>query len=221
MYLINILYLQAPWASPFDNRETKTLPFFVQPAKAVSTSMMHKSGQFAFFEGKDYYLLELPYQSKKADELSMLIILPMTTYGFPQLKSAFNERELKNGLQQLKMQAVEIFLPRFKFSSTISFKEALQALGMELAFSNKADFSKITGIRDLKISKIWQKAFIAVDEKGTEASAGTAATIGLKAVADPSKPKVFNANHPFMFAIIDKKTAAILFLGDFSQPNSS
>jgi serpin B len=159
-------------------------------------------------------ILELPYAG---DDLSMIIVLPRKIDGLARLEASLSVENLDTWLGQLNKQKVKVLMPRFKITSQFSLERTLDSMGMPDAFdSNRADFSGIDGTKMLYISAIVHKAFVEVNEEGTEAAAATGVIIGLKSV--PLAPPVFRADHPFLFAIRDNHTGSILFLGRVINP---
>jgi serpin B len=148
--------------------------------------------------------VELPYAGRR---FSMVVVLP----------AAGGPATLPEGLLgALDGKSVAVHLPRFKIESAFQLAETLQAMGMKSAFDLTADFSGMNGKKDLFISAVAHKAFVAVDEEGTEAAAATSVQIRVKGEA--KKPVVFRADRPFLFLIRDGETGSILFLGRVSDP---
>jgi len=170
-----------------------------------------KKAKFNYTETKDLKILELPYSG---GDLSMLILLPKDS--IEQLESELTIENLNNWTARLKEEEVSIYLPRFKFETKYFMAQDLAEMGMPTAFSGGADFSGMTGRRDLYISNVIHQAFVEVNEEGTEAAAATA--VVMKEVA--MMKKLFNADHPFIFIIREKETGNILFLGRVSDPTS-
>jgi serpin B len=169
---------------------------------------MHIKGDFNYGEGEGFQALELPYQGGK---LSMVVLLPSKAGGLAALEKTLDSKKLAKCLEQLRKEEVEVAFPRFKITFEIELTPALQALGMEDAFSPAAaDFSGMTGKRDLFLSNVVHKAFVEVNEEGTEAAAATGAVMTLTAMRPP---RVFRADRPFLFFIRDCAKGTILFMG--------
>ena len=120
----------------------------------------------------------------------------------------------------MKSQRVELFLPRFKMESDFKLGDALSKMGMPDTFGLEADFSGLDGTRNLYISAVFHKAWLDVNEEGTEAAAATAATVAMRAAPKrpPAPPPIFRADHPFIFCIRDTRSGSLLFLGRLADP---
>jgi serpin B len=147
----------------------------------------------------------------------MLIFLPKKLEGLEEIEKWLTEERLAVTLVRLDEREVDVMLPRFKFQSQYALKKPLGAMGMAKAFTDKADFSGMAGGKEpLFLANVIHKAFVAVDEKGTEAGAATAVVVETK--ADKGEPIAFHADRPFLFLIRDNRSGAILFLGRVSDP---
>ena len=211
LVLTNAIYFKGNWASRFNNRYTKDSPFTIAPGESVEVPMMFRSGKFKFLEEDTFHMLELPYVD---DELSMVVLLPKEIEGLGELQNSLSTGNLKAWLGNLRKQEVRVYLPRFKTTSEFMLAEVLKFMGMTDAFSGRADFSGMTGRKELFISAVIHKAFVEVNEKGTEAAAATAV------VMKRGGPRggVFRADHPFIFLIRDNRSGSILFLGRLVNP---
>jgi len=160
-------------------------------------------------------MVELPYNRHK---LSMIILLPKKIDGIGRLENELTYKNLIKWISELSYKKVALYLPKFKITSDFQLKKLLSSMGIKDAFLLPlADFSGITGNKDLFISDVIHKAFVSVDEEGTEAAAATA--IGMaKESFDPSLPKEFKADHPFIFLIKDDASGTILFMGRVANP---
>jgi serpin B len=179
---------------------------------------MFRHAETRYAAGADYQAVELPYQGGRA---SLVMLLPPVDQ-FASFEQSLTADKLAGILSALQPADVQLYLPRFKFDTSLLLADALKALGMPLAFdSAQADFSGATGQRDLFISNVIHKAYVAVDEKGTEAAAATAVImVGAGAPVDVPKPVVVKADHPFIFFIRDQQTGAILFVGRVVDPGN-
>ena len=219
MVLANAIYFKGTWQTKFDKKYTNDAPFTRADGTKADVPLMHLTGEFNYGEmhvggrsGLAVQMLELPYAGK---ELSMLVILPEKKRSVDLIAARLTAQTLAEPpLAPLK---VKVFLPRFKCESSFSLKPVLTDLGMKQAFDPKAAdfFGMHTGQERLFISHVLHKAFVDVNEEGTEAAAATAVVVQFK-----SEPKetVFRADRPFVFAIRDNKTGAALFLGRYSGP---
>ncbi len=159
-------------------------------------------------------VLEMPYAG---DDLSMVMLLPRERGGLSELEEKLSAQQLDAWSKELRTREVVLYVPRFKMTVSFGLGDALKSLGMGDAFSlPPADFSGMTGEKDLFISAVLHKAFVEVNEEGTEAAAATAVVVAATAVGQG--PPVFNADHPFLFLIREKQTGAILFMGRVVNP---
>ncbi len=214
LVLTNAIYFKGKWVSEFDKKLTRDEDFFVTPEKKVAAPLMRQTAEFGYFDGGEMHALELAYQG---DRLAMVVLLPKSKDGIEGLEAALTPNMLEGTCAGLRRREVRVALPRFKTTAEFSLGDTLVAMGMTDAFSpGKADFSGMTGAKDLFISAVVHKAFVDVNEEGTEAAAATAVAMRLTAVAEP--PPVFRADHPFLFLIRDTKTGTILFFGRILDP---
>jgi serpin B len=206
LVLTNAIYFNAAWRYPFDEDATNDGPFHLLDGGEVTVQMMRQEKFLAYAEGDGYQAVELPYDGR---ELSMVILLPQAGQ-FETFEKSLNAQRLDAVIKKLEPNQVALTMPRFEFESSFSLGETLAAMGMPDAFSN-ADFSGMTGNRDLFISDVVHKAFVSVDEEGTEAAAATAVIMPTSA---PQGAIVeVTIDRPFIFLIRDIETGAILFVG--------
>lgn len=213
LILVNAIYFKGNWAKQFDKKETDDGAFYLATGDPVSVPMMSQKARFGYQETEDLQVLELPYAG---GDLSMLVLLPQARDGLPALETALTAENLALWTQYLERVTVQVALPRFKLSGEFDLGETLQAMGMVDAFG-AADFSGMTGQRDLFISEVVHKAFVEVNEEGTEAAAATA--VLMKRSIPPPTP-VFRADHPFLFLIRENNTGSVLFLGRVADPSA-
>jgi len=216
LVLTNAIYFKGTWVWQFDKSKTREADFRVSPTKTVKAQMMGmdpEKAKFNYAETDDLQILEMPY---KGEELSMLVLLPKEATLDNLEKSITLEKvnQWKTSMKEEKMDAVSV--PKFKFETKYFMAEDLADMGMPTAFSsNDADFSGMTGKKDLFIGFVIHQAYVDVNEEGTEAAAATAVGMKLTAVM-PSR--IFIADHPFVFIIQETKTGNILFLGRVTDP---
>ncbi|MFH0977662.1 MAG: serpin family protein [Candidatus Woesearchaeota archaeon] len=214
LVLTNAIYFKGTWVWEFDKSNTHEQDFMVTPTTLVKTPMMYMDPSKAVFNYaglEGLQILELPY---RGDKISMLILLPTENLDSIGPLTAEKLNEYKSQMKETKMDSISI--PKFEFDTKYSLKDALSALGMPAAFSTSADFSGMTGKKDLFISFVIHQAFVKVDEEGTEAAAATAVGMGLTAVMQRN---VFMADRPFIFIIQEKETGNILFIGRVTDPS--
>lgn len=211
LVLTNAIYFKGNWASQFDKKKTKEAPFYVKTDKTVQVQMMYQEGDFKFLRTSKFKLIELPYID---NELSMVIILPNEIDGLSEVENSLTLNNLNRWLMKLREQEVHVYLPKFKTTSEFRLKKVLSSMGMPDAFSgNLADFSGMTGKKGLFISAVIHKAFVEVNEEGTEAAAATAVAMECE-----SRLSIFRADRPFIFLIRDIWSGSILFLGRIVNP---
>lgn len=216
MVLTNAIYFKGQWMSQFRKKSTRPEPFELMGGESVAVPMMNQSREFSYAENKTTQILEMPY---KGANLSMVVLLPKGKKGIQDLEDSLNVDNLKDWLSVLREQEVVVFLPKFKMTSGFLLNEALKSLGMTDAFdAGLADFSGMTpNPAGLYISDVIHKAFVDVNEEGTEAAAATAVVMRVKA-AFPESMVVFRADHPFVFIIRDVRSGSILFIGRVMDP---
>ena len=212
LVLTNAIYFNAAWEHPFDEKMTADGPFYLLEGGQVSVPMMKQTESFGYTEGEGYQAVELQYDG---GELSMVVFLPEAGQ-FEDFEKTLNAQQVDAIISDLRHIEVALTMPRFEFDSEFSLKDTLAGMGMPIAFSSSADFSGMTGMRELSISDVMHKAFVAVDEAGTEAAAATAVIVGLTAVPEPLVE--VTVDRPFIFLIRDIETGAILFVGRVLNP---
>ena len=212
LVLTNAIYFNAAWQYPFKEDATFSGVFHLLNGGEVTVPMMQQQESFAYAKGDNYQALELPYDGR---ELSMVILLPNSGQ-FEEFEKAINYQQVKDIMAELERREVRLKMPKFEFDSSFSLKKTLTEMGMPVAFSADADFSGMTGNKDLFISDVIHKAFVFVDEAGTEAAAATAVIMELTAM--PEEPIEVTLDRPFIFLIRDIETGAILFIGRVMNP---
>jgi serpin B len=215
LVLVNAIYFNAAWQSPFDEDNTRDAAFHTAAGSTVEVPMMHQQLECGWAEGLDYQAVELPYDG---GQLAMLVLVPElgSLDEFEQrLDGAFIEDLHAN----MQWGMVELAMPRWEYDGeTIKLVEPLKALGMGIAFENgQADFSGINGRHDLFIHNVLHQAFVKVNEKGTEAAAATAVIVG--DVGIPPQGPAVTLDRPFIYLIQDRPTGQILFLGRVTDPS--
>jgi len=214
LVLTNAIYFKGKWARPFRKEATRDEPFILSDAQKIDVPMMHQTEELPYMESQDFQALEMPYVN---NELSMIILLPKKTDCIKDFEKKLTSENLSQWLGQLRRQKVIVSVPKFKMTQQFGLADTLQAMGMVDAFSEQlADFSGMTGTRDLFISAVVHKAFVEVNEEGTEAAAATG--VGMAMTSAPKKMPVFCADHPFIFLIRDNNSGSILFIGRLMNP---
>ncbi len=215
LLLVNAIYFLGDWASPFKAMSTSSDTFHGPDNREINCRMMNQTATFAYAETPELQVAELPY---KGNDVSMVILLPRATDGIGALEGGLSPEKLARWISSLREQRIDVELPRFTQTGTLSLADLLKRMGMDLAFGPQADFSGMDGhTASLRISAVLHKAYVRVDEKGTEAAAATAVVMTLAAIMESPCP-VFRADHPFLFLIRQKSTGSILFMGRVVEP---
>jgi serpin B len=214
LILTNAIYFKGDWELAFDHKRTQPAPFYVSDGQQVSTPMMQRSGRFLYTETSRAQILQLPY---KGENLVMNILLPKPNLAWDQFISEMKPEHFAACMDQLRYTTVHVALPRFKLETQLSLKDTLQRMGIATAFNpHIADFSGMAEER-LGITDVIHKAYIDVNEEGTEAAAATGVVVGTTSLGPP--PVVFRADRPFLFLIRDTRSGSILFLGALHNPD--
>jgi len=219
LILTNAIYFKGLWEKSFDKKNTQNEDFNITPQKIIQVQTMSQQGTFNYAETDKLQILEIPYSGEK---LSMLLVLPKNN-DLKSVEKIINETSLVKWKNMLETETVKMFIPRFKLETKYFMADDLKSLGMPTAFSKNADFSGMTGSKDLDISQVIHQAFVDVNEEGTEAAAATAVQMQLLTAryGEPEKKeiiKIFRADHPFIFIVQDQTNGNILFLGRVIDP---
>jgi serpin B len=213
LILTNAIYFKGNWELQFKKESTVNAPFHLPDRRQVDAPMMHQKDRFPYLETDDMQILELPYAGS---ELSMVILLPRERDGLEGIENALAYDELSRLLMKLRKREVKVIFPKFSLTSEFDLSKILSSMGMADAFSqDAANLSGITVKGDLYISAVVHKAFVDVNEEGTEAAAATGVTMALASI---SPVPLFRADHPFMFMIREVRSGSILFLGRVTNP---
>jgi serpin B len=214
LVLTNAIYFKAEWADTFSSEDSRNGYFFRSQNDSTATKLMHREGSYATVQAADYSAIELPYRGGTA---SMLIVMP--AWGkMVAVETSLSPEFITALTASLAANLVGLGLPKFSFTQAFSLKDQLIALGMGTAFSGLADFSGISKEEALCIADVIHKAFVAVDEKGTEAAAATAVIMRPTSIQYP--PPAFVVNRPFIFLIRDRASGAVLFMGKVVDPTT-
>jgi len=219
LILTNAIYFKGEWVLQFNEKETRDEDFRISKNNRVKVPMMQRvdeNAEFNYTENGKLQILEMPYSG---EEISILILLPKND-DLATIENLLSSKKLSEWKKDLKKQRVNVFIPRFKFETKYFLADDLKTMGMPTAFKwPGADFSGIDGTKDLIIDEVIHQAFVEVNEKGTEAAAGTAVIMDLGAIGGTtSKIPVFRADHPFIFLIQEKSNGNILFTGRVVNP---
>lgn len=222
LVLVNAIYLKAPWAEPFQTSATKPGPFRVNGGKSFDVSMMMQRNELPYARGDGFSILQLPYGGH---QLGFLVLLPDKADGLSALEAKLTPGVLAGQAVKWEMRDVTLYLPKFKLEPPmVPLSKELSVLGMRSAFDQprrSANFDRIAPRRGddyLYISEVFHKAFLELDEKGTEAAAATALHFDTLGIHEPTKPIEVRVDHPFIFAIQHRPSGACLFLGRVTDP---
>ena len=216
MVLTNAIYFRGNWTEPFEPGATSEQDFKVVGGKTIKAPLMHQVHEYRYWANRSLQVLELPYQG---GDLSMLVLLPREADGLAAVENSLSAARIGQLRAKLQSETVDAYLPKFKLETSYELNDSLAALGMKQAFVvGQADFSGIDGGTGyFSISQVIHKAFVDVNERGTEAAAAT----GVAKLAEDkplAPPVVFRADHPFLFLICDNPSGSILFLGRMVDP---
>lgn len=212
LVLTNAIYFKAAWMRQFEAKDTKQEDFQLGADKKIKVPMMHGNFRTNFFDGGTFTALELPYEN---NDLSMVILLPKKVDGLPALEKELTAANLEKWLGKLSDHMVKISLPKFKLTAEFMLNKTLAEMGVRDAFTAKANFSGMTTREALYISAVVHKAFIDVNEIGTEAAAATAVVMERLSLPQPA---TFTADHPFLYLIRDNRNGTVLFMGRVVNP---
>lgn len=212
LVLTNAVYFKASWSSPFDENATTDGRFLLADGSATEVPMMRQTEHFRYASVEGCAAVEMPYEGGGA---VMLILLPDGDIG--DFEKGLDSERLRSVRDRMISTNVALSLPKFEFTETLELGRLLIAMGMETAFHPGADFSGMTGGPDLYITEVVHKAFVKVDEAGTEAAAATAVVMAITAM--PEQPVEMNVNRPFIFFIMDGQTDSIIFMGKVMDPS--
>lgn len=225
LVLVNAVSFKGQWGEPFSEEATEDLPFYREGGQEETVPLMYQQTRVRYMQGDGYQAVDLDYEG---GDLSMLVLLPDERDGLGELESKVSASLLEACTQRMSWTKVDVYLPRFSLTwGSVDLADPLRALGMPLPLSLEADFSGINGLTPpndeaLSISSVFHKAFVEVNEEGTEAAAATAVVMvmGRSARSAPPEPTpVFRADHPFLFAIRDKASGVLVFLGRMTEPS--
>ena len=212
LVLTNAIYFNAAWANNFEKNATQPADFHLADGSVIKAPMMHQTEHLGYAEGSGFQAVTLPYDGR---ELEMVVLVPEEGK-FAEFEKSLNEGKMASIINGITPKQVALSLPSFKYESEFSLGKVLADMGMPIAFSSQADFSGMTGNRELSISEVVHKAFVSVDESGTEAAAATA--VIMRATAMPVMPLEVTVDHPFIFLIRDIKTGSVIFVGRVMNP---
>lgn len=213
LVITNAIWFNGKWKYPFDEQNTSVGDFKVMKDQTAAVSYMNQQSLFGYYSDNDFQAIALPY---KGNEINMLVVLPREQADLQQAGTSLTSTLFYHIVNHLVVTGIRISVPKFKSETEIHLNKPLQSLGMQEAFSRDADFSGMTGNKDLFIDFVIHKAFIDIYEQGTEAAAATGVGMALKSAY--IEPVEFIADHPFYYFIFHRDTKLILFSGRFVKP---
>ena len=216
LFLINAIYFKGQWQTRFDKTLTKNEPFHLLTGAQKQVPMMSQSGSYRYFQGDKFQALSLPYGN---GDTSLYLFLPDQDSSLKNLLNGLNHQTWEQWMGKFRNTPGDVKIPRFKLDYETSLNEALKSLGMEVAFAEgRADFSGMRAQRDLFISEVKHKAIVELNEEGTTAAAATSVGIGITSVQPKPQRFTFIADRPFLMAIRNQQSGAILFMGAVVDP---
>ncbi|MBE9034800.1 serpin family protein [aff. Roholtiella sp. LEGE 12411] len=216
LFLINAIYFKGNWSREFDKSQTTQYPFHLTSEKQKKHPMMSQTGDYRYYENQQFQAVSLPYG--KVGKVSFYIFLPKQNSDLTTFYRTLNVENWEKWMTQFSKQQGFIRLPRFKTDYNVTLNDALKALGMEEAFSSKANFSGMG--KNFALSQVKHKTFVEVNEEGTEATAATSAAIEAVSLRQQPEPFKMIVDRPFFCAIRDNQTGNILFMGSIVEPQS-
>jgi serpin B len=216
LYLVNAVYFKGVWLDEFKKDETQPVDFKLSNGGKKTVEMMNRSEKMSYFAGNNFQAVMLPYKDKR---LQMCIFLPDKKSNITAFINSLTPESWSQWREQFRKEEGHLGLPRFKVEYKTELSEVLKAAGMPCAFEdNCADFKKMIE-QNAMISRVLHKTYLEVNEKGTEAAAATAIEMSVtSAPMNPKPPFEMICDRPFVVAIQDEKTNAILFLGAIVDP---
>jgi serpin B len=211
LLLSNVVYFKEEWLNKFDKKRTKPGIFFSGPKNQYAADFMENIESLQYFETKEYQFISKPY---KGSVLSFCMILPKKMFGIEEIESQLNNDLLNKILDSSYNKRVDLIMPKIKIESNFELQSALQKAGLLSAFSNRADFTGITRDTFLMLGKVIQKTWLELDEEKTEAAAATTTMM----ITGIQSYRIFKADHPFVFFVMDNGTRAIVFMGRYTAP---
>ncbi|MBY9018952.1 MAG: serpin family protein, partial [Candidatus Lokiarchaeota archaeon] len=225
LVLVNAIYFKGTWENLFKEKDTEDENFTLLSGEKILVPMMHQKKKFRYLEEDGCQILEMPYKGIRVfgslEHSSMIIILPEKKDGIEDIEKSLTNEKIENYLEKLNHimeREINVFFPKFKIETYYELKKILYNLGMTSAFSDGANFSGIAVDSPRYISQIIHKAFVEVNERGTEAAAVTALRLLGCGMVPTVKPTEFRADHPFIFLLINSNTRTILFIGRLMNP---
>ena len=217
MSIINAVYFQAFWAEPFSERNTRKETFYRTPAITEQIDMMYSQKKTSYSETDDFQAISLPYTNGR---YSMIVVLPKEHVKLGNFENSLSDSRFRNILSSLKKYRVNVYLPKFKTEKAYLLKERLMKIGLNQAFTKKANFKDIgfAPSGGLYIDEAFHKSVIEVAEAHTKATAVTEVRLGtVISAGNISETKEFKADRPFLYLIIDNAARMVVFIGRYQE----
>lgn len=214
--ICNAIHFKGKWARAFDSARTRAMPFRLAPQRTIQVPMMRQKGRFRIAVSGRFTVLELPYEG---GDFSLVVGLPDTAGSLAAAETGWFRGGMEDAVSRLAaspLQDMDVALPRFKLTCDFELSEALKGMGMASAFGGDADFTGMAKGGGIAISRVIHKAFVEVNEEGTEAAAATAVLITRGSAH--RRTDLFLADRPFLFLIRENHTGLLLFLGRVADP---
>jgi serine protease inhibitor len=216
MYLINAVYFKGSWSVPFKKTATVTQPFTLANGKQKPQPLMSRGDRFSYAETDQFQAVSLPYGSGR---WSMYVFLPKPDSNLAALTKTLSSENWQTWMKRFQKRQGLVQLPKFKADFSATLNPALTTMGMGNAFTDSADFSKLSPITAM-ISKVQHKTFVEVNEEGTEAAAVTSVGVVATSAQVMDEPFSMVIDRPFFCAIRDSQTGTILFMGNIQDPGA-
>ena len=217
MYLINAIYFKGTWTIQFDEEKTRDGTFYSSDESQSTVKMMSLREEFTYYENDELQMVDLPYGN---GDFSMTIVLPKKEKNIDALISELSNQSWNSLTSNLSPDTGDIFLPRFKLEYKTELNKPLEEMGMGIAFSEWANFSKMRSQNDIFISKVIHKSFVEVNEEGTEAAAVTVVEVSFTSIGENHGFSML-INRPFLFVIRENLSGAIMFIGKIVNPKEN
>jgi serpin B len=214
LFLINAIYFKGDWTQKFDKAATANKPFKLANGQQKQHPMMTQTGEYRYYETEQFQAVSLPYGGRR---VSMYVFLPKPNANLTQFHQKLTTENWQNWMRQFSNRPGSIALPRFKLEYDVELSRALSALGMDVAFSRRANFGGIS-TEPTQIDEVKHKTFVEVNEEGTEAAAVTSIGIRATSAIEPQPPFQMVVDRPFFCVIRDNQTGSVLFMGSIVDP---
>lgn len=220
MLVASSIFMKGVWSVPFNPSLTKEAPFFIDRLTTGSVNMMLTTGKFRLYRAGDFTLLELPFRPdyRGIPTLALMVVLPTTNFGLASIEQKFYSEQWNSWIAQLKEEGVIVSIPSFSFLQSFDLTQLLKSMGMSFVFSENADFSGLSDKGNLSLSSVVHDAYLAIDEKGSDAIAANPISINPQTFLSKTTTYAFTADHPFIFLVVDSTNNMIIYMGRYIKP---